>query len=157
MYHPDLRRDARCACDFFFLTQTGIKPGEVIGCTDPHDAGKDMDPPEDQIQPLTESWIDHLLGYLKGAAEPSGQRRCGLPIQNTSEGFPLRFSPKRFHAWHQPSKRCSASAVSGITIWIEQEWHVIVLRIINNPESERNLRIKAFNVQNLEIAFRVED
>ena len=49
------------------------------------------------------------------------------------------------------------AAVCRVTIRTEQEWNVIVLRSVVNPEDNRDLRIKAFDIEAREIGFGIED
>ena len=58
VHHPNLRRCASRSHCLLFFAQTRVEPGEVISRPNPHDAGKDVHPAGDEVEPFAKSWID---------------------------------------------------------------------------------------------------
>ena len=65
MDHPHLWYDTGIRNRFFFFGEARVEPGEVVSRANPHDAGKDVCPAEEQVEPLTQSRIKiHVSGSL---------------------------------------------------------------------------------------------
>jgi len=52
MDHPQLRCGSGVSDGFFFFAQARIEPRKIISSAYPHDAGEDVDPTEDEIEPF---------------------------------------------------------------------------------------------------------
>src|SRR5688572_9627002 len=66
--HPNLSSIAGVKSGLLLFGETGIEPGEVVCCTDPHDAREDVYPPEREVEPFAEGGIQShgVLGLRLG-------------------------------------------------------------------------------------------